>query len=231
MRFAWPRAGKPAVGSAVHSPACRRPGAVGSLCDGHSLACARQPCRPHRHRPGSRRDGNSGGSSGVGVARDQVREPAASDKLGIDDAGPRQDRARHHQVVSHLLRRQEAGCGDGPALWRLRPARRSGVRCRRTCRRSHRLVPATRRAGRRRRAAACDGEGSQAALSPQQIRRDRGAGGGARAGQRAHADQRRQPHGVFGLCGVCRSCARRAGLGNPALERRPSMSWSPHWMH
>ena len=39
------------------------------------------------HRPGSRGDGNAGGSSGAGVACDQIREPVASDKLGLDRAG------------------------------------------------------------------------------------------------------------------------------------------------
>ena len=99
--------------------------------------------------------------------------------LGLDDARRRQDRACHHQVASYLLRRQEAGCGDGPALWQLRPARRSGVRCRRPCRRSRRLVPPAGCARRRGRAAAVDGEGAPAALWPQQICRDRGVGGRA----------------------------------------------------
>ena len=175
--------------SAVHSPACRRAGLVGPVCDGDGLACARQPCSPYRHRPASRGDGNPGGSSGVGVARDQFGEPAASGKLGLANARRRQDRARHHQVVSYLLRRQAAGCGDGPALWQLRPARRSGVRRRRPCRRPRRLVPPAGRTRRRGRAAAGHGQGAQAALWPQQIRCDRGGGGGARAGQGAHADQ------------------------------------------
>ena len=59
MRLARPRAGKPAVGIAVHSPACRRAGLGGSLCDGDGLACARQPCSADRHRPASRGDGNA----------------------------------------------------------------------------------------------------------------------------------------------------------------------------
>ena len=49
------------------------PALAASVCDGNGLACARQPCRPNGHRPASRGDGNPGGSSGAGVARDSIR--------------------------------------------------------------------------------------------------------------------------------------------------------------
>ena len=74
---------EPAVGTAVHPPACRRPRLGRSVCGGDGLACARQPCSAHWHRPASRGDGNTGGSSWVGFARDSFGEPAAIGELGL----------------------------------------------------------------------------------------------------------------------------------------------------
>ena len=121
----------------------------------------------------------------VVVARDHVGAAGRLARLGVAGARRRQDRACHHPVISYLLRRQGAGRGDGPALWRLRPARRSGVRRRRPCRRSRRLVSPAWRAGRRGRAAARDGQGSQAAVRPAavRLRSKRWRSGASRAGR------------------------------------------------
>ena len=73
--------------------------------------------RPNRHRPPSGGDGNAGGPARACVARDEIGEPATSDKLGLADASILPDSARHAQVPSHLLWRPEARSGDGPALW------------------------------------------------------------------------------------------------------------------
>ena len=54
-----------------------------SVCGGDGLACARQPCGAHRRRPASRGDGNPGGSSRAGFARNSFGEPAAIGELGL----------------------------------------------------------------------------------------------------------------------------------------------------
>ena len=146
MCRARPRGAEPAVGTAVYPSACRRPGVGRSVCGGDGLACARQPCGAHWRRPPSRGDGNPGGPSWAGFARDLFRRAGRHWRARSSHAWRCEDRARHPQVVSYLLRRPEAGRGDGPPLWHLRPIRRSGVRRRRPCRRPRRLVPPARRA-------------------------------------------------------------------------------------
>ena len=133
--------------------------------------------RADRHRPAARGDREAGGAAAAGAARDRVWRAIAAAKRGLRRCSKASGPCADCPVAAHLLRRQVARRGDGPALWRLRAARRSGIRCRRPCRRPRGLVPPARCAGRRGRTAARHGQGAQAVLRAQCRCRDRGGGG------------------------------------------------------